>query len=42
MADIWGDPVKRVMLIIIVILEVSSIVSLIYLWRKAKKEKENA
>ena len=42
MADIWSDPVKRVMLIILVILELPAIVFLVYQWFKAKKEYKDA
>jgi hypothetical protein len=37
MAEIWGDPIKWIMLIIIILIAIS----LVYMWRKAVKERDN-
>ena len=42
MAEIWGDPINRIMLIIIILIELPSAISLVYMWRKAVKEREKS
>lgn len=39
MAEIWGDPIKRIMLIILALLETPAIIFLICAWIKAKIRK---
>ena len=41
MADILNDPVKTVMLIVLLLLEITSITTLVVGWRKAKKGEDN-
>ena len=41
MADILNDPVKTVMLIILLALEIPAIITLVVGWRKAKKGEDD-
>ena len=41
MADILNDPVKIVMLIVLVALEIPAAIGLAYYWRKANRGRKN-